>query len=345
MKQIADTIKVLESVGIRKYLGDLTKTNVHDSQPTSEAQLSTEMRYPAATRPFRSSNQHGEIEMLGDVEAIHWFVAAEGITWHFVTTGNPENEPVLFIHGFPESWYAYHHQMEALADKYYTVAVDVLAYGQSDKRETLDYTYPAIARALAALINKIGLDRFHLVGHDRGSVISDHLLNVDDMNARVIRYVRMQQSASEPHGDPVPPHKLLAHPHIAPALFKSVAFPRILYEGGAYVTCPLESAELERLDYEFKYQGIAEAAPLSFQTTSFDKELADRHNFLFAKMIMPVLFLQGTHDPGQHREEYEYITEVVPTGRPYFLEANHFMHLEEPQLVTNVIRQFLMGLL
>jgi len=43
---------------------------------------------------------HGEIEIIGDVEATHWHVAADGIPWHFVTAGDPVNEPLVLVHGF-----------------------------------------------------------------------------------------------------------------------------------------------------------------------------------------------------------------------------------------------------
>ncbi|HVR27902.1 MAG TPA: alpha/beta fold hydrolase, partial [Thermoanaerobaculia bacterium] len=183
-------------------------------------------RYPEAPPPPCARNRHGETEPVGRVTAAHWFVDAAGITWHFVTAGGPgsdgrsssaaagaaeasgERPPVVLLHGFPESWWAFHHQIEALAEAgYEAIAIDVIPYGQSDKRLDLDYRSPAIAGAILKLLNRIGVDRFHLVAHDRGSVIGDHLIAQPGAASRVARYVRMQQSASRPHGEP-PPHQL-----------------------------------------------------------------------------------------------------------------------------------------
>ena len=278
--------------------------------------------------------------MLGHVEATHWYADADGIIWHFVTAGDPSNEPFVMVHGFPESWYSFHNQMRDLSDQFYCIAVDTLGNGQSDKRLDLDYRYSAIAASLAKMLDTIGIDRFNLGGHDRGSVISDHLLNVEGMESRVLRYVRMQQSANEPHGDPKPPHKVFASAWF-PMLMKWTGFPRVAYAASAYRVKDISPEVLSRIDYEVKYKGIAEASPRQFDHTSLEQELEDRHKFLFAKMTMPVLFLQGKHDPGQHVEEYENTPDFVTNGRVQFVDGNHFFLLGAADEATAAMREFL----
>ncbi|MEL6245673.1 MAG: alpha/beta fold hydrolase [Pseudomonadota bacterium] len=91
-------------------------------------------RYPSATPPANTVNRHGELEYIGEgVFATHWFVQTDEPVWHFVTAGDPSNEVVLFVHGYPDTWYAYSKVMALLADDYYVIAVDTLGYGQSDK--------------------------------------------------------------------------------------------------------------------------------------------------------------------------------------------------------------------
>ena len=322
-------------------LGDLSLTNVHDRGVREDAPITADMRYPRPpTLPQGAENAHGEIEMLGDVEATHWYAEADGITWHFVTTGNPNHEPLLFVHGFPESWYTFHNQMRDLSDRFYCIAVDVIGNGQSDKRLELDYRYSAIAAALAKLLDTLGVEQFNLGGHDRGSVISDHLLNVEGMESRVLRYIRMQQSANEPHGEPKPPHQLFAHP-LFPMLMKWTGFPRLAYAASAYRVEGIAPEVLARLDHECKYKGIAEASPRQFDHTSMEQELEDRHAFLFARMTMPVLFLQGRHDPGQHPEEYDKTPEFVAQGRVQFVDGNHFFQLGAAEEATAAMRAFL----
>lgn len=320
---------------------DLTLSNVREGGIREDAVLTEDMRYPApSSYPLGAENAHGEIEMIGDVEATHWYAEADGITWHFVTTGDPGNEPFVIVHGFPESWYTFHNQMRDLSDQFYCIAVDVIGNGQSDKRLDIDYRYSAIASALSKMLDAIGVDTFNLGGHDRGSVISDNLLNVDGMEQRVLRYVRMQQSANEPHGDPKPPHKLFAAPAF-PYLMKWTGFPRLAYAASAYRVEGIQADVLARLDHECKYNGIAEACPRQFDHTSLEQELEDRHNFLFARMTMPVLFLQGNKDPGQHPEEYENTPNFVKNGRVQFIDGNHFFQLCAPEATSAAMRAFL----
>ncbi|MEC9440713.1 MAG: alpha/beta hydrolase [Myxococcota bacterium] len=322
-------------------LEDLRLTNVREGGIREDAVLTEDMRYPAPAQfPLGAENAHGEIEMLGEVEATHWYAEADGITWHFVTTGDPKSEPLVIVHGFPESWYTFHNQVRDLSDQFYCVAVDVIGNGQSDKRLDLDYSYPGIAKALAKLLDTIGIEEFNLGGHDRGSVICDNLLGVDGLEQRVLRYVRMQQSANEPHGEPVPPHQMFASP-LFPKLMRWTGFPRMAYAASAYRVDGISPEVLARLDHECKFKGVAEASPQQFKTTSFEQELEDRHTFLFAKMTMPVLFLQGRHDPGQHPEEYERTPEFVSDGRVQFIDGNHFFQLGAPEETSAAMRAFL----
>lgn len=320
---------------------DLSLTDVREGGVREDVPLTTNMRYPRpASYPLGAENAHGEVEMLGDVEATHWYAEADGITWHFVTTGDPSNEPFVIVHGFPETWFTFHNQMRDLSDQLYCIGVDVIGNGQSDKRQELDYRYSAIASALAKLLDVLGVDRFNLGGHDRGSVIADNLLNVDGMEQRVLRYVRMQQSANEMHGEPVPPHQLFASPLFS-KLMRWTGFPRLAYAASAYRVEDIAADVLTRLGREAKFKGVAEASPLQFRTTSFEQELEDRHGFLFAKMTMPVLFLQGNRDPGQHPEEYENTASFVADGRVQFIDGNHFFQLCAPEATTAAMRSFL----
>ncbi|HAA16565.1 MAG TPA: hypothetical protein DCE41_34595 [Cytophagales bacterium] len=344
-KEILKLIKMLtpQTWPRLEYLSreDFRMTDVHEGGIKEGAHIASHLRYPQpASYPLGAENVHGEVEMLGDVEATHWYTEVEGITWHFVTTGNPDHEPFVMVHGFPESWYTFHNQMRDLSDQFYCIAVDTLGNGQSDKRLDLDYRYCAMAASLGKLLDALGVDRFNLAGHDRGAVISDHLLNVEGMEQRVLRYVRMQQSANEPHGDPKPPHKLFASSWF-PMLMKWTGFPRVAYAASAYRVKDISPAVLTRLGYECKYKGIAEASPQQFHSTSLEQELEDRHNFLFAKMTMPVLFLQGRLDPGQHPEEYADTPDFVLDGRVEFIEGNHFFQLGAPEATSKAMRDFL----
>ncbi|MEO0550651.1 MAG: alpha/beta hydrolase [Pseudomonadota bacterium] len=291
-------------------------------------------RYPEGQAPQEAVNRHGEVEYIGDgVFGAHWFVDVEGATWHFVTAGDPSKEPVLFIHGYPDTWYAYHKVMADLADDFYVIAVDTLGYGQSDKGAEIDVSYAAVAGSLVKLLGRIGIDDFNLIAHDRGSVISDHLIATDGISDRINAFLRMQQSFDQPHGLPRPPHAQMATPqfHSAENMIRN------MYAGN-YVSVHMPEDELARLEWEWGFEGTAEASARTFQGTSFDKELEFRMANTFPKMTMPVLILQGTRDPGQHAEEYFQSADVIPNGRVVLVDTNHFIHTEDPKLVATLAR-------
>ncbi len=81
-----------------------------------------------------------------------------------------EGEPVLLLHGFPELWYSWRHQLPALADAgYQAVAPDLRGYGDSDRPDAVErYALPDLAADVEGLIAALGHEDAHLVGHDWG---------------------------------------------------------------------------------------------------------------------------------------------------------------------------------
>ncbi len=67
----------------------------------------------------------------------HHFADSDGVKIHYVTVG--EGPVVLFVHGFPDFWYSWRHQMAGLSDGYKCVAMDMRGYNKSDKPEGVDH--------------------------------------------------------------------------------------------------------------------------------------------------------------------------------------------------------------
>ncbi|MEM9434665.1 MAG: alpha/beta hydrolase [Pseudomonadota bacterium] len=292
-------------------------------------------RYPEAVPKTLKVSQHGEIEHLGfGAFGTHWFVDADGPVWHFVTAGDPADDVVLMVHGYPDTWWANAEVMALLADEYYVIAVDVLGYGQSDKGPEIDVSYAGAAASLSTLLDKIGVTEFNLISHDRGTIVSENLLSIDGMSERVLAYVRMQQSFDQPHGLPRPPHAAMAsvefqqQENLASTAYSS-----------NYGSVQFPKRFLQRLDWEFEFEGTPEAAARTFQGTSFDIELEFRMENVIPKMTMPVLLIQGDHDPGQKAEEYMTSADLLPDARVAIVGANHFLHAEDPHMVADLAQE------
>jgi pimeloyl-ACP methyl ester carboxylesterase len=80
---------------------------------------------------------------------------------------------VVLVHGFPESWYSWRHQIPALAAAGYRVAApDMRGYGGSDKPEAIEaYAIAEMCADVAGLIAALGEERAILIGHDWGAPI------------------------------------------------------------------------------------------------------------------------------------------------------------------------------
>lgn len=95
-------------------------------------------------------------------------IATNGIELNIAEQG--EGPLVLMCHGFPESWYSWRHQFQALADAgYRAVAPDMRGYGDSDKPQAVTaYNQIEIINDVVGLIPALGYDSAIVLGHDWG---------------------------------------------------------------------------------------------------------------------------------------------------------------------------------
>lgn len=102
----------------------------------------------------------------------HAYVAANGARFHVATLGRPEGPPVVLLHGFPQFWWAWRHQITALADAgHLVVAMDLRGYGGSDKTPR-GYDPFTLAGDVAGVVSALGLPRAALVGHGWGGYVA-----------------------------------------------------------------------------------------------------------------------------------------------------------------------------
>jgi pimeloyl-ACP methyl ester carboxylesterase len=98
---------------------------------------------------------------------------ATGVTLNVASAGPEDGEPILFLHGFPESHRTWRHQLAGLADRYRLFAPDQRGFAASDKPEGVEnYETDKIVADVMALADALGLDQFTLVGHDWGGAVA-----------------------------------------------------------------------------------------------------------------------------------------------------------------------------
>ena len=97
------------------------------------------------------------------------YIDAGGLRQHIVTGG--EGPPLLLVHGWPQTWYAWRLVMPALARQFTVIAPDQRGRGLTGKPAD-GYDTGTLAGDLAALMDALGHQRFAVAGHDTGMVIS-----------------------------------------------------------------------------------------------------------------------------------------------------------------------------
>jgi len=127
------------------------------------------------------------------------FVDTGDVRLHAVVGG--DGPPLLLVHGWPETWYAWRHVMPTLARDFEVIAVDQRGIGLSDKPAG-GYDTATLANDLIGLMDALGHDQFAVVGHDTGFAISYAL--AADHPERVTRAALLEIPGS-PGTVPSPP--------------------------------------------------------------------------------------------------------------------------------------------
>ena len=101
----------------------------------------------------------------------HGYADSNGVKIHYAEIG--EGPLVVMIHGFPDFWYSWRHQMAGLADGYRVVAIDQRGYNLSDQPDGIEsYDMALLVQDVAAVIRHLGEESAVIVGHDWGGVVA-----------------------------------------------------------------------------------------------------------------------------------------------------------------------------
>ena len=108
-----------------------------------------------------------------DSRVTHGYADSSGVKIHYASIGN--GPLMVMIHGFPDFWYTWRAQMEALSDRFQCVAIDQRGYNLSDQPKGVEnYSIRFLVADVAAVIKALGKDKAIIVGHDWGAPVAWH---------------------------------------------------------------------------------------------------------------------------------------------------------------------------
>ncbi|NNE04401.1 MAG: alpha/beta hydrolase [Xanthomonadales bacterium] len=126
------------------------------------------------------------LALAQDNSITHGYADSNGVKIHYAEAGS--GPLVIMIHGFPDFWYSWRHQMAGLEDAYRVVAIDQRGYNLSGQpKGNENYDMSLLVGDVAAVIRHLGEDSATIVGHDWGGMVAwQFALNLPQMTDKLI---------------------------------------------------------------------------------------------------------------------------------------------------------------
>lgn len=281
-----------------------------------------------------------------------------GVGLDVATAGPEDGEPIVFLHGFPESHRTWRNQLAGFSDRYFTVAPDQRGFAGSSRPEGVEnYTADKIIGDLIALVDALGIGRFTLAGHDWGGAIAwgAALRHPDRIGRLVIANAPhpfiFQKTLIEDREQRVASQymRMFRNPGMEQAIeaMGLATFVEKSFSGHVDLDAV---APGERAIYEAQWSAPGamtamlnwyRAAPIIVPEPD---EKVERPAFLdapFPKLSMPVLVVWGMRDKALLPIQLEGLDKLVDDLTLVKVDSGHFVPWEEPAAVNAAIEDFL----
>ncbi|WP_437594422.1 alpha/beta fold hydrolase [Sorangium sp. So ce1000] len=287
---------------------------------------------------------------LDESKLSHRFTEHDGVRLHYVEAG--EGPLVVLLHGFPEMWYSWRHQIPALVEAgYRVIAPDMRGYNLSDKpKGVAAYALPELTADVAALIQASGAERAAaVVGHDWGGGVAW---------AFAMRYPALLERLvilNSPH-----PERLFSAFRTARQLRKSwymfffqlpkvpelaarkndFALLRASVKNDPRRPGAMSDEDLARYIEAWSQPG-ALTAMINYYRALF-RPGSRRGKTRPPRVDTPVLVIWGEHDRHLGAELAAPNPALVPNARVARVpDASHFVHYDRPEKVNQLLLEFL----
>ena len=274
-----------------------------------------------------------------------------GIALHVVLAGSPSGKPLIFLHGFPEFWFAWRRQIDHFVSSGYRVIIpDQRGYNLSDKPAGIaNYSIDLLARDVVGVLDNVAGSKAFVVGHDWGAAVSWYLA------ARYSDRIHRTAMLSVPH-----PRVFIKNLIMNPAqlrkswymfLFQLPWLPEFIVRrrDWALLVRALQDtstpglfsdSDLEQYKESWARKGALTAMVNSYRAALLppSKLALDREG---SRVKVPVLLIWGKNDQfaveAMARESLQY----CDNGHLEFFEtATHWVQHEEAANVNNLLSQF-----
>jgi pimeloyl-ACP methyl ester carboxylesterase len=273
-----------------------------------------------------------------------------GVKLHYAAAGDRE-KLVILLHGFPEFWYSWRHQIRALSDEYTVVAPDMRGYNLSDKPPRIaDYSIDKLVDDTTGLIRHLGFEKAAIIGHDWGAVVAwavarnqpEYVSKLCAMQVPPTDVWRRNQTFKQFLASwymfffqiPALPEWLLSRDDfalLADGLKTSTAEPDVFTDE--------DIAQYKKSWREDR----ALSSALNYYRANVLQRIFAPGAAADAKIKVPTLFIYGERDQAVLPSSVEGIGDVIdaPYSEIRIPDAGHWVQQEASEIVTDSLREFL----
>ena len=276
----------------------------------------------------------------------HGFATVNGIRLHYVIGG--QGDPIVLLHGYPETWYDWRRVMPLLAAHHTVIAPDMRGLGESSIPADGDYTKRTVADDIYKLVQSLGLRRVFLVSQDMGApvAVAYAALHPDDVRRLVfidsgIPGYGLEKAMDTAHGGAW---------HFG--FFAPPGFPEMLTRGrerefltafayrGQFVYQKAAFTEADISEYVRHYTKPGGMIAGFGYYRAMAQDAKDNQEILGkAKLTLPVLAVGGEHGLGAFGKDNLDNVATDVTGLS-IKDCGHFVNEEQPEELSKAILSF-----
>jgi len=274
-----------------------------------------------------------------DKRVEHGYANSGGVRIHYASLGAKDKPLIVMIHGFPDFWYTWRDQMEALSKDYQVVAIDQRGYNLSDKPKGVEnYDVRFLVGDVAAVIRHLGREKAIVIGHDWGGMVAwATAMSMPDIVDKLI-------ILNLPH-----PRGIARELATNPEQQKNSQYARNFQKEDAASKLKAEQLAFWVKDpkarevYVEAFKRSDMEAMLNYYKRNYPREPYTEDTSPVIKVKAPVLMIHGLNDPALNahglNNTWEWLerdlTLVTIPG------AGHFVQQDASDLVTRSIRMWL----
>ncbi|PRY30556.1 pimeloyl-ACP methyl ester carboxylesterase [Pseudosporangium ferrugineum] len=306
-------------------------------------------RATAGAEPAEGAATRADAEF--DSRFRHGTADVDGVRMHYVTGGT--GEPLVLLHGWPQSWYEWRGIMPALAERYTVYALDLPGLGDSAGAPP-SYDKATLARYVHKLLaGRLGLRRINLVAHDLGAGVGFQY--AAQFPREVARYAHLDYPLPGPalsaakyrslswhlafHGQPGFPETLVdddVRDYLA-LFFGYVAYGGTSY-GGPGAKSPFTDRQLDEFARTYRRPQVLRGGFELYRTLDRD----ERDNVAAAPVAVPTMLMTGEGQLAFTRSTLApRMTRIVRAVE--VPKAGHWLPEENPAFVTGHLLAFFAG--